>query len=726
MVERRHTVCRICQVACDLVVTLEDGKVQAIHGNKDNPVYHGYSCIKGRAAGALLNAPSRLLHSQERQADGTFRPIESGQAIERIAEKLNAIIAEHGPRSVAAFVGTYCTINPLFEALARNFMRCIGSPMVIDNLTIDQPGMLTSVALHGAWLAGMPSMADWDALLLVGANPIVSMNGALGVNPARQLKQMRARGMKLVVVDPRRTECAAQADIHLQPKPGEDAAIMASLIRQLIADGSIDREFVDSETQGFEALERSVAPFTPEMVASRAGLDADDIRAAARILGEARRGATCFGTGANMSGHATTVTYLGKVLASLKGWWRRAGETMPNPGVFMDPAPAIAATPGPFPVQNVGETMHARGVTASLAGIPVSAVPDEILTDGPGKIRAMIVAGGNPVLAWPDQDKTVEAFSDLDLLVCIDPVMSATAEMADYVLAPRLALECETNSAANEKWGLFNPGWGYETPYAQVEPPVIDPPAGSDVKEDWEFFFELAQAMGVQIDLPSIATVDPQRAEALGTKLDMAQKPSTPEIWAIAQNGAPVPYHQLRETRGPHIVDRPPLQVQPKPDGWTGRLELAAPLALDDLAEIARNPSGHDARHPFKLISRRLNDVNNSCSHDNPVQLRKWTYNPAFMHPDDLAQLGARSGDLIAIESANDRVVGVAEEDPTLRPGCVSMPHSWGRHPRHEQRPRIDGANTGRLVSIDRDCDALTGQPLMSAVPVSVSLFQSA
>lgn len=720
MLERRNTVCRICQVACDLVVTLDDGDVKAIHGNKDNPVYHGFSCIKGRAAGALLNAPSRLLHSVERQPDGQFATIASGEATQRVAERLNEIIAEHGPRSVALFVGTYCTINPLFEAFARNFMRCIGSPMVIDNLTIDQPGILTSTGLQGMWLAGTPPMDSWDALLLVGSNPVVSMNGGLGVNPARQLKQMRTRGMKLVVVDPRRSECAQAADIHLQCRPGQDPVIMAGLVRQLIADGLIDHDFVAAETHGIEALKSAVSPFTPEMVAGRAGIDAGDLVAAARILGSADRGAASFGTGANMSGYPTTVTYLGRVLTSLRGWWRRAGEPIGNPGVFISPFAPIAASPGPMPVKDVGEKMHARGVTASLAGIPVSAVPDEILTTGEHKIRAMIVAGGNPVLAWPDQDRTVAALSDLDLLVTIDPVLSATAEMADYVLAPRLAIECETNSAANEKWGLFNPGWGYDRAYAQVEPPVVEPPAGSDLREDWEFFFDLAKAMGIELDLHSIATVDPQQAAMLGTKLDMTNKPSTAEAWAIAHKGAPVAYEELRARSGPQFPDRPPMVVQPKPSDLQGRLELGATLVMEDLAQIANTAPQEDTEFPFHLISRRLNDVNNSCSHDNPVQLRKWGYNPAFMHPSDLSELGLDPGDLLAIQSEHSRIVGIAEADPTLRRGCVSMPHSWGRHPRYPHEPRVHGTNTGRLISIDKNLDPLTGQPLMSAVPVAV------
>jgi anaerobic selenocysteine-containing dehydrogenase len=177
----------------------------------------------------------------------------------------------------------------------------------------------------------------------------------------------------------------------------------------------------------------------------------------------------------------------------------------------------------------------------------------------------------------------------------------------------------------------------------------------------------------------------------------------------------------LRASSGPRLIDRPATIVQPKPADWTGRLELAATLVMDDLASLARHPPKADRRYTFRLISRRLNDIVNSCSHDSPVQLRKWPYNPAFMHPSDLAQLGIDAGDLVSIESAESRIIGVAEKDQTLRPGCVSMPHSWGRHPRHDQRPRIDGANTGRLVSIDRECDALTGQPLMSGIPVSIN-----
>lgn len=724
MSEQRHTVCRICHVACDLLANIDNGQITKIHGNKHNPIYHGYSCLKGRVAGEQLSSPSRLLHSLERQPDGSYAELGADQAIRRVASRLEQIIAQHGPRSVALFNGTYCTINRLFDALVKAFMQSVGSPLVIDNVTIDQSGRSTAPGLHGTWLAGAPPMEQWDALLLVGSNPIVSMNGGLGMNPARRLKRLRQRGMKLVVVDPRRSECAAQADIHIQAKPGEDAVIMAGLIRQILIDGHIDNDFVATETQGIDALRQAVMPFTPAMVAERAGIDQAQLLAAASILGKAHRGATSFGTGAHMSGNPTTVEYLGRVLTSLRGWWLRAGEHIANPGVFIEPLPAIAGTMGPVPVENVGVEMLARGIKASKAGIPVSSVPDEILTPGEGQIRALIVAGANPVLAWPDQAKTVEALANLDLLVCIEPFMGATAEMADYVLAPKLALECETNSSANEMWGVAGPGWGYDAPYGQVAPPVVEPPAGSDLREDWEFIFELAQAMKLPLKLPALSTLDPQKADALSTQLNMSVKPTATEIWAMAFKGAPVSYEEVRTRTEPGLFDRPPMTVQAKPADWTARLELAAPLVMKNLAHIASQAPRANEAFPFRLISRRLNDVLNSCGHDNPRQLRKWPYNPAFMHPSDLERLGISTGDLIEVRSASGEIVGVVEEDTTVRPGCVSMPHSWGRHPDKPQRPRIDGGNTGRLVSIDQGLEPLTGQPLMTAIPVAVAVKQ--
>lgn len=721
MDERRHSVCRICHVACDLVVDLREGRVRAIHGNRDNPVYHGYSCIKGRSSAAVMELPSRLLHSVQRMPDGGFARVAVDPALADVAARLQRIVDDHGPRSVAMFIGTYASTHLVTEGFARAFMRALGSPMLFDNGTIDQPGKPMSFALHGVWLAGSPPIERWDALLLVGTNPLVSMNGGLGVNPARTLKQARARGMKLVVIDPRRTECAAQADIHLQIRPGEDAAVLAGIVRHLILSGALDDAFVAAETTGLDTLAGAVAPYTPDVVAARAGIDAAQLVAAADLIGACARGAVSIGTGGNMSGQSTIVEYLGKVLTSLRGWWLRAGEERPNPGVLIEPLPAIAGTAGPTPYEDLGAAMRVRGLRQSVAGMPTAALAEEMLTPGEGQVRALIVTGGNPLLAWPDQHRTRAALEQLDLLVCIDPTLSATARLADYVFAPTLALECETNSAVNERWRIVGPGWGYERPYAQSAPPVVDRPADSDLRDDWEFFYDLARHMGLALDIHSGAIFDPVRSAEMATPVDMANRPDTAAVWRMALNGSPVAYDDIRGSAAGALIERPVEIVRPRPADMTGRLDLAAPIVMAELATMAAGgPAPIDGTFPFRLISRRLNDVINSCGHDNPAQLRKWPYNPAFLNPDDLAALGIESGGLVEIRSAAGTITGVAQAAPDVRPGCVSMSHSWGRSPGEIEQPERDGGNTGRLAANDRDFDRVTGMPRMSAIPVTL------
>jgi anaerobic selenocysteine-containing dehydrogenase len=721
--ELKHTVCRICHAHCDLVVDVREGKVHSIHGNKDNPVYKGYSCIKGREMGTLHSLPTRLLTSMKRQPDGSHAPIASAAAATEIGDKIKAIIAEHGPRSVALFVGTYGYINFAAHGFGLSFMRSIKSPMVFTSVTIDQPGKGIALGLHGPWLAGTPAMEDWDALLLVGSNPIVSMNGGLGVNPARRLKVAQKRGMKLIVIDPRESESAKKADLFLQCRPGEDPTILAGIARAMIVEGLFDSDFVAAETSGLDALKAAVEPFTPEYVAGRAGVRAEDIITAARIMGAAKRGAVSAGTGPNMSGHCNITEYLVKTLTTLRGWWLQAGEMKANPGVLVEPFPAIAASPGPFPAYDFGEKLRVRGFTDTAAGLPTAALADEILTPGAGQVKALIVLGGNPMLAWPDQIKTLEAMKALDLLVCFDPHMSATCELAHYVIAPKLALEVEGNTAATELFGVFGPGWGYEEPYAHISPPVLPVPPGSDLTEEWEVIYAVAQRMGLSLSVRPFVILDPAKAQEMATEVDMKKKPSTDDVWRITLKGSPVPYDTVREAPQGRTFDVQKMVVREKPAGWTGRLDIGSGPMMAELAEVAAETPANiegEGAFPFRLISRRLHDMHNSNWHESPRQKRKWAYNPAFMNPADLAALGVDTGDVIEIESARATILGVAEAAPDVRAGCVSMSHSFGRNPGQPENPHTDGGNTGRLSFNDRDFDAITGIPRMSTIPVRV------
>jgi anaerobic selenocysteine-containing dehydrogenase len=719
--QRRHTICRACHAQCGLIVEMEDGRARRIYGDKDNPIYAGFSCIKGRELAAYHTAPTRLLHSQKRQAGGELAAIGSAAMMDEISAKLADLTARHGPRSVALYIGTHGYNNFASSAFAKAFMDAIGSPMKFDSVTIDQPGKAVSLMLHGAWLAGVPTIEHWDVLTLIGTNPIVSMNGGLGMNPARQLHQAKQRGMKLVVIDPRRTDCAEQADIHLAVRAGEDAPVLAAIARELIGSGAYDRAFVEAEADGFEALTAAVAPFTPERAGARAGVDPALIREAARIIGAAKCGAFSAGTGPNMSGRGNLVEYIVKVLTTLKGFWRRPGDEVANPGVLIHPSPAIAASPGPQPAWDLGENLRVRGLTQCAAGLPTAALAEEILTPGEGQVRALIVLGGNPVLAWPDQIKTVEAMKALDLLVCFDPHVSATARHAHYVVAPTLPLEVCAPTALNEMIGNFGPGWGFHRPYAQWSEPLLEPPAGSDLLEEWQVFAGLADRLGVAMRIPTVSLLDPKAAADQATQVEPGQTLTAHQVWAMLLKGSPVPFEQVRTAQEGRLFDRPRTVVQEKPSGWAGRLQVGAEPMMRELHAIAAEPAeaGEDP-YPFRIISRRMRDVLNSSWHENDRLKRQYATNPAFINPHDMAALGLAQGDLVEIESARAAIRGVVETAPDVRRGCISMTHAWGAEPGADDDPRPAGANTGRLTAVDRDFDPYTGMPRMSAIPVRV------
>jgi anaerobic selenocysteine-containing dehydrogenase len=717
-IERKTTICRACHAQCSLVAEMEDGRVVKMYGDKDNPLYHGFSCIKGREFASYHASPTRLLHSLKRNDAGELETASSVEVMDGIAAKVRQLVAEHGPRSVALYVGTHGYNNFASAAFANAFLTAIGSPMKFTSVTIDQPGKAISVMLHGPWLAGVPTMEHWDVLTLIGTNPIVSMNGGLGVNPARRLHLAKKRGMKLVVIDPRRTDCAEQADIHLQIRPGEDAPVLAAIAREIIRSNMNDRSFVEAEADGFEDLRAAVEPFTPEMAAARAGIDAEDIRRAARMIGEAKQGAFSAGTGPNMAGRGNLTEYFVKVLTTLKGFWRRPGDEIPNPGVFVHPFPPIAASPGPRKGWDLGEKLRVRGLTECAAGLPTAALAEEILMPGEGQVKALFVLGGNPVLAWPDQIKTVEAMKALELLVCFEPHMSATAKMAHYVVAPTLPLECCWPTALNEMVGNFGPGWGYDMPYAQWSEPLLTVPEGSDVLDEWRVFHGLAERLGLTLNIPSSSFLDPAAAAANGTAIAPGERLEPHDVWRMVLKNAPVPFDEVIGAEDGRVFDRAALVVQEKPAGWTGKLNIGATEMMAELRQIAAETAAVSQDYPYRVISRRMRDVLNSCWHENDKLKRQFATNPAFMNPADMADMGLAQGDIVEIESVRASIRGVVEAADDVKRGCLAMTHAWGAAPGEDDDPRVAGANTGRLTAVDQDFDPYTGIPRMSAIPV--------
>jgi anaerobic selenocysteine-containing dehydrogenase len=596
--------------------------------------------------------------------------------------------------------------------------------MIFTSGTIDQPGKVIAQAHHGSWNAGPQPFSEADTWILVGANPVVSKWGGIPqFNPAQRLRDAKRRGMKLIVIDPRATECARAADIHLQCRPGEDPTILAGLIRVIIEDGLYDAEFVAGDVDGLAELRAAVEPFTPTYVERRAGVPADTLVAAAHLFGAGRRGSVTAGTGPNMAPRGTLTEYLVACIQTLCGRWLRAGETLPNPYVLR-PAREARAQAEPSAGGDLaragladggdGQRLRVRGLRESPAGLPTAGLAEEILLEGPGQVKALITLGGNPVAAWPDQLRTLAAMRALELHVALDIKMSATARHCDYVIAPKLSLECDAISVMNENmWGFGAATTGYPEPYAQWAPKLVDPPPGSDCIEEWEFFWGVARRLGLQLQLR-------------GVDVDMGLRPTTDDLHQIICAGSRVPLDEVKRHPHGHIWSDPPVVVQPKESGWGHRLHIGAAPMVAQLSEVAAEPitdhGGYDdhERFAYRLVSRRMADVYNSSARDIPRLVARWRYNPAFMHPDDLARDGLTTGDVVEIRSAHGAILGVVEAAADVRPGVISMSHAFGDGPEHDDELRAIGSNTGRLLDVTTDFDAVTGQPRMSAVPVNV------
>jgi anaerobic selenocysteine-containing dehydrogenase len=343
-----------------------------------------------------------------------------------------------------------------------------------------------------------------------------------------------------------------------------------------------------------------------------------------------------------------------------------------------------------------------------------------MLIDSDARVRVLISCGGNPVTAWPDQDKTVRALRSLDLLVQVDPWMSQTARLADYVIAPKLGLEVPGMSLGHDLVTMSAPTYGCNVPYAQYTPAIVDPPEDADVIEEWEFFYGIARRMRLTLELDSLMGLP-----LPGGALDMQTTPDSDDVLALMTAGSRISLTEVK--RHPHgaVFEDPPQFVEPRDPSCDARLDVGNVDMLDDLDLVAargmlqgRVTGAGPRDRAFRLVSRRAMHVYNSSYNDVSTN-RGRAYNPAFMHPDDLAALGLASGGLAELRSDAGAVIAVVAADANVRRGVLSMSAGFGEVPERDDLMRV-GTCVNRLLSTDVNFDRYSGQPLMSNVPVDV------
>ena len=704
------TFCRLCHAACPLDVDIDEANshIVAVRGDRDDPLFEGYTCIKGRQMADQHHHPDRLRQPLKRTPDGRFEPTSSQTAFDEIAAQIAAIVAAHGPRAVASYTGTGGFQNSTSVEVARAWHRGFESPSFYTSVTIDQPAKYTGNARMGVWEGGLHNFSDADVILALGYNPLVSSYGAVGglqgTNPFTVMRRAKQRGMKLIVVDPRRTELATFADIHLQIRPGEDPTLLAGLLNVVLSENLHDAEFCDAYTDGLTDLAAAVAPFTPDYVATRCDLDADAVIAAARMFAGGPRGTAGTGTGPNMAPHPNLSEHLTLALNIVCGRVNREGDRLESP-LFLAPAsPRRAQVIAPI-VPNTGTAHRVRGLKSHRGEMLTNALADEIIEPGTDQVRALIVSGGNPVVAWPDHGKTVRAMEELELLVVIDHRLTATAEFASYVLPPRLALERADVPHIMDRW--------FAQPYSNYTPAILA--TDDDTIAEWELFWEVARRNDTPIELR-------------GGLMPTAAKPTDDDVIDLVYGNSRLPVSEMRANRGVVHPDKA-MVVQPADPGAGARFALAADGIVAELAEVRSEVTGAEriagfdpAAYPFRLISRRLKSRLNSLGGELPSLAARATTNYAYMNPADMDELDASSGDLVEISSPHASLTGVAEASADVKRGVISMSHAWGGSSDTDQKVRDIGAPTNRLVSNADGIEPITGMAVQSAIPVSVAL----
>ena len=714
MIETRETFCRFCHAACPLHVDVEINStgartqevVVAVRGIMEDPLFEGYTCIKGRQLADQHHAPDRLRNPLQRSDDGSFVEVTSKNALDDIAHRVQAIIAAHGSRAVATYTGTGAFQNSISMPVTQAFHSGIGSPSFYTSITIDQPAHLTSRLRMGAWEAGWQNFRDADVLLAIGYNPLVSSyapaGGLQGTNPFVRLRRAKERGMKLIVIDPRRSELASFADLWLPVKPGEDPTLLAGLINVILQENLHDKDFCDRWVDQLDDLRSAVAPFNPEMVATRCEVEAADVLTAARMFAAGPRGTAGTGTGPNMAAHSTLMEHLALTLNAICGRVNREGEVLES-GNFLYPGDTrraqVIAPSDPAP----GTPHRVRGLKGMPGEMLTNALAEEILEPGEGKVRCLFVCGGNPVVAFPDQLKTIAAMKDLELLVVIDHRMTPTAELAHYVIPPRLELERADVPTVMDR--------RFASAYVSYTPAVLQ--ADGDLLSEWEVFAGLAQRLGTPIPLP-------------GGDLPLDGSANDDMVLDFSFAKSRLAMSEIRAKRSTIHEELAIKVVAADPDA-SARFAVAPPDVVEELAVVLTESTGAEVingfdatKFPFRLISRRLKHVLNSLGREIPGLARVGTTNAAYMNPLDMRDLSLSDGELVRITSPSGEVVGVAEGSDTIKRGVISMSHSWGGSITDED-VRLHGTPTNRLCTVDSGRDPINGMAIQSAIPIAVT-----
>ncbi len=662
----------------------------------------------------LQNGEDRLRSSAARNHRGDLADIPVEQALDQIHDDLQRIIKKYGPAAVAMYYGTGINNHSLGHSAMKAWFHLIGSPYVFSSMTVDQSAKWVACGRLGAFATGKHDIESADVLMVVGANPAIShVAGYPMSNPSAAIRKAKQRGLKLIVVDPRLTETARFADIHLQIRPGEDATLFACLINLVLEKGAFDGGFCGRFAIGLDELRRSVAPFDLAYAADRCRLSADKIEQAADLFVSGKRRSAFSGTGPDMSTNSNLAEHLIEAFNAVCGGYRRAGDWIGNTGPLFSGVPTQEQVFPPHRSWETGPKCKTADIGPMYGEFPSGLLPDEIFGSGEDKIRALVVVGGNPAKAIGDPDRTLSALRSLQLLVTLDFRPTETTDLSHYVIATSLPYE------RHDFTGIYDPILA--VPFAHVALPIVDRPPNAI--DDWEAFWGLAKRMGKTLALKRpLFGASHSQIPGPELELNMSTRPNTADIirWMTSQGA--VDYDELLSRPEGVIVETCRSQATPATADDGARLDLCPADVISEIADLWNaKDDGRASGYPFRLVVRRMLEAMNSAYNNASRTRRRSPVNSAFMNMLDMKALGIEDGDRVEIASPYGIIVGRAKADSGLQRGVVSMTHGWGSPDATNDPKGERGAFSGRLVSLNKDRQSISWMPRQSAIPVRIT-----
>jgi anaerobic selenocysteine-containing dehydrogenase len=728
-----HRTCPLCEATCGIDVDLDDARgIRGIRGDDADAFSRGYICPKAYGLKALHEDPDRLRRPLVRKG-GELVEVPWPEAIATAVEKLAAVRAAHGNDSVAIYLG-----NPV----AHNLDALLYGPVLIRALATKQrysassadqlPKMVSSALLFGGgYTIPVPDLDRTDRLLVLGGNPLVS-NGSLMTAPdvKRRIEGILARGGKVVVLDPRRSETARRASEHHFVRPGTDALVLLAMVDTLFREGLVRLGAADGHVRGLDEVQAIAARFSADRVAARTGLAAETIRRLARDQAAAPT-AACYGRiGTTCQEFGTVASWAVDLVNILTGNLDRAGGVM-----FTTPA----ALPGRHRTRSDARfgrwKSRVTGAAEMFGELPVSALADEILTPGEGQVRAAVTIAGNPLSSAPNAARLTRAFEALEVRIAVDIYVNETTRLADVILPPPGPLEKASYDLGLYQFAVRN--------VARYTPATLAP---EGAMPEWQILLELAKGLMGMAAAPLAMADDAVARELIDReRAEMPGAPSAAEIAAaLGDKRGPSRLLDFLLRAGPygdqfggqpdgltldrlearvHGVDLGPLEprlpgILRTPDRL---VDLAPALVVDDLPRL--EASVEREAHDVVLIGRRHLRSNNSWMHNLEPLIKGPDRCTLLVHPDDASRLGLRDGGLAQVSSRVGALVAPVEVSDEVMPGVVSLPHGFG-HDTPGARMAVARRHAGvnvNVLSDDAAIDVPSGNAAFNGVPVAIA-----